>query len=101
MREVPADSIFKTIDFCGVAATYRVTGSGGVPLLLIHAGASSNAQWHEVEHHLQTPLKRIVPDLLGFGGTAPWVGAETLSHDHNADLVATVLVLRSMVQLTW
>ena len=37
------------------------------------------------------PLKRIVPDLLGFGGTAPWAGADSLSHDHNAELVAAVL----------
>jgi pimeloyl-ACP methyl ester carboxylesterase len=78
------------IDFNGAPAIYRVTGTGR-PVVLLHAGASTNAQWHDVEQYLLTPVKRIVPDLLGFGGTGAWSGVEPLSHDHNAELVATVL----------
>lgn len=79
-------------DFANVAAHYEVWGAGP-PLFLLHAGGgSSSAQWQRVAAFLAEDHRLIAPDLLGFGRTAAWPGPGKLTHDLQADLVASLIM---------
>lgn len=79
-----------TVDFRGLAAHLEVHGNGPA-LVLLHAGGSSSAQWKRMAPLLQDAHRLIAPDLIGFGRTPAWPGPGELSHDLQADLVATVI----------
>ena len=56
--------------FRDVRAFYQVWGDG-TPIVILHSGGSSSAQWTKTAEHL--PSHRIIaPDCLGFGATAEW-----------------------------
>lgn len=74
----------------GRRVAYQDQGSG-VPLVLLHAGGSSGRQWTKTASRLSDGFRVIAPDLWGFGLTEGWTGAERLTHDHQADLVARVI----------
>lgn len=62
-----------TIDVAGVRTEVLDTGTGGVPLLLLHGsgpGVSALANWRPVLPALSKQRRVIAPDQLGFGGTA-------------------------------
>jgi len=79
-----------TFAFRGVTVHYLDYGQGE-PVLLLHAGASSGRQWQKIGGFLQDRCRLVAPDLLGFGDTPSWPGPDALSHDHQADLAATLL----------
>ena len=75
----------------GIKVHYRETGSGR-PLVLLHGGGSSGAQWRGVTEILAVRYRIITMDHYGHGGTDPWPGSpETLSHDAEAPLVKAVI----------
>lgn len=78
------------IDFRNVRATYQSWGEGP-PLLLLHSGGGSGAQWSRIAKTLAPERLSIAPDLLGFGATGSWPEAGALTHDLQADLVAQVI----------
>ncbi len=78
------------IDFRGVRATYRTWGQGP-PLLLLHSGGGSGAQWGKIANELAPDWLSIAPDLLGFGATGSWPEAGALTHDLQAELAAQVI----------
>ena len=63
----------------------------GAPVVLLHAGAGSGKQWAKTARLLEPRFRIIAPDLWGFGDTESWSGAEKLTHDHQASLVAGVV----------
>lgn len=63
----------------------------GVPLVLLHAGGSSGKQWVKTASFLEDRFRVIAPDLWGFGLTEGWTGEGSLTHDHQALLVARVI----------
>lgn len=63
----------------------------GVPLLLLHSGGSSGAQWRKTSEHLGDGLRLITPDFYGHGGTAAWQRSAQLQHDDQADLIAATI----------
>jgi pimeloyl-ACP methyl ester carboxylesterase len=79
-----------TADYQGISVHFSDTGTG-VPVVLLHAGASSGAQWKGVVPLLGQQYRTIAPDLIGFGQTASWPGPDDLTHDAQAGLVSTVL----------
>ena len=62
----------------------------GAPLLLLHSGGSSGAQWRKTGENLRGS-RLLTPDFYGYGGTDAWPSKETLQHDNQADLAASVL----------
>jgi lipase len=75
------------IEFRGVPAHYEAWGAGE-PLLVLHGGGSSGAQWQRLAAVFQDRRRTIAPDLIGFGRTSAWPQAGELTHDLQADLVA-------------
>ena len=78
------------IDFKGVRAAFRTWGKGP-PLLLLHSGGGSGAQWDRIAKALAADRLSIAPDLLGFGATGAWPEAGALTHDLQAELAARVV----------
>ncbi len=75
----------------GVAVHYRETGQGP-PVVLLHGGGSSGAQWRRVCDLLGDRFQMITVDHYGHGGTDPWPGApEARTHDAEAVLVRGVI----------
>jgi pimeloyl-ACP methyl ester carboxylesterase len=58
---------------------------------MLHAGGSSGRQWVKSAAILQSRFRVVAPDLWGFGQTDAWQGEASLSHDHQAELVAQVM----------
>jgi lipase len=74
----------------GITAHYRESGAGP-PVVLLHAGGSSGAQWRKAGAFLEDDFRLIAPDLIGFGETDIWPEPATLSHDRQARLVREML----------
>lgn len=83
-----------TVRFRGISAHYEIWGKGA-PLVLLHAGASSGGQWQRFVPLLGDDFRLIAPDLIGFGQTDSWPGPGELSHDLQADLVASIVERRA------
>jgi pimeloyl-ACP methyl ester carboxylesterase len=80
-----------TLSMDGIAVHYRESGSGD-PVVLLHGGGSSGAQWKGVCGLLADRFRTITIDHYGHGGTAPWPGPpEARSHDAEAELVRGVI----------
>lgn len=78
------------IDFRGVLASYRTWGQGR-PVVLLHSGGGSGAQWEKVAAMLSADFGLIAPDLLGCGATQSWTVSGALTHDLQAELAAQVI----------
>ncbi len=63
----------------------------GPPIVLLHGGASSSAQWRRLRPLLEDRYQLIAPDLVGCGQTPAWPKKEIVGHDTQADLVAAEL----------
>ena len=59
-----------TFRYDSATVHYGDSGSGD-PLLLLHSGGSSGAQWRKVGEHL-TGRRLLTPDFYGYGGTDAW-----------------------------
>ena len=91
VRNNPADSQGVTLTVDGIAVRYRETGSGA-PVVLLHGGGSSGAQWRRVCEILKDRYRMITANQFGHGGTEPWPGPpERLSHEAEATLVRAVI----------
>jgi pimeloyl-ACP methyl ester carboxylesterase len=77
-------------EFRGVPAHHEAWGAG-LPLIALHGGGSSGAQWQRLAAALQHERRVIAPDLIGFGRTGAWPQAGGLTHDLQADLVAALM----------
>ncbi len=82
------------ISFRGLRAFYRTWGQGP-PLVLLHAGGSSGAQWSKTGAALADTHTLIAPDLLNFGATGSWPEAGGLTHELQAALVAEIIEAES------
>lgn len=78
------------IAFEGLRARYRTWGDGR-PLVLLHSGGSSGAQWERFAEAAPRGWRLIAPDLIGFGETDAWPQAGALTHDLQARLVAEII----------
>ncbi len=77
-------------EFRGVPVHYESWGAG-LPLVALHGGGSSGAQWQRLAAALQNGRMVIAPDLIGFGKTGAWPQAGGLTHDLQADLIAALI----------
>ncbi len=74
----------------GAAVNYTEAGAGD-PVVLLHAGGSSGAQWRGVVDRLGDSWRLLMPDFYGHGKSDSWTAPERLSHDDQARLVAAVI----------
>lgn len=74
----PADTVVstRTITLHGHEMTYRVAGTGGPIVLLLHGIAASSVTWEQVLPGLARHATVIAPDLLGHGESAKPRGAD-------------------------
>ncbi len=71
--------------------SYFAVSGAGKTVVMLHAGASSGAQWRKIGADLEHRYRLLLPDLFGHGNTEAWRGTTELSHDHNAALVHAVI----------
>jgi pimeloyl-ACP methyl ester carboxylesterase len=68
----------------------RAAGAG-MPVVCIHASASSSSQWRALTDRLADRYRIIAPDLYGSGKTAPWQQDRRLQLDDEVTLLRPVL----------
>jgi pimeloyl-ACP methyl ester carboxylesterase len=85
-----SEDIMPEILFQKLRANYKTWGSGQ-PVLLLHSGGSSSAQWDKIAEAMASDYRLVAPDLLGFGATEAWPVCGGLTHDLQADLAAEVI----------
>lgn len=78
------------IDLNGARVAYAETGSGE-SVVLLHASASSSAQWQSLTEALQARCRVLAPDLYGYGETDPWPGYGPFALADEAALAEAVL----------
>ena len=78
------------IELNGARVAYSDTGSGETALLL-HATASSGAQWQTLTDALRAGCRVLAPDLYGYGETDPWPGDGAFALADEAALADAVL----------
>ncbi len=87
------------VDLHGHRAVYRVAGSSGPPVVLIHGMVNSSRHWEAVATRLAGSHRVIAPDLIGHGDSATPRGDYSLGA-HAAsirDLLATLGVERATI----
>lgn len=77
----------------GVTAHYLEWGAGhrGCPIVLIHSGSNSAAQWNDVAARLGERHHLLAPDLYNCGETSRWPGPGPLTYDGEGDLVLALI----------
>ncbi len=73
-----------------LSVQYLDTGQGE-PVVLLHAGGSSGKQWEKARARFPDGYRILAPDLIGFGQTGAWPGPGELTHDHQADVVLSLV----------
>jgi pimeloyl-ACP methyl ester carboxylesterase len=73
-----------------VAAAYREAGAG-VPVVCIHASASSSGQWRPLMERLAGRFHSLAVDLYGYGQSPPWPGERRLSLADEVQLLEPIL----------
>ena len=82
------------IELNGARVAYADTGSGETALLL-HATASSGAQWQTLTDALRAGCRVLAPDLYGYGETDPRPGDGAFALADEAALVNAILARSS------
>jgi pimeloyl-ACP methyl ester carboxylesterase len=80
------------IDLKEARVAYAETGSGET-VLLLHATASSGAQWQALSETLRSGYRILAPDLYGYGETDPWPGYGPFALAEEAALADAILPL--------
>lgn len=77
----------------GVTAHYLEWDNGrpGPPVVLIHSGSNSAAQWNDVAARLADRHQVLAPDLYNCGKTSAWPGPGPLTYDAEAELVLALI----------
>ena len=78
------------IDLNGARVVYTETGTGET-VLLLHATASSGAQWRSLAETVGSGWHLLAPDLYGYGETDPWPGEGPFALAAEAALAEAVL----------
>jgi len=81
-----------TIELDGARVACADSGSGET-VVLLHATASSRAQWQSLTEALPSGYRILAPDLYGYGESDPWPGNGALCLADEAALVDAVLPL--------
>ena len=71
-------------------ASFREAGAG-VPVVCIHASASSSGQWRPLMERLAGRFRSLAVDLYGYGQSPPWPDERPLSLTDEAALIEPVL----------
>lgn len=74
----------------GVNFQYTAAGSGE-PVVFLHAGGSSSAQWRRVGELLEDRYHLLAVDHYGAGGTDRWGGDAPLEHEDEAELIRALM----------
>ncbi len=79
------------INVDGINVNFVESGKGN-PVVFLHSGGGSGAQWKGVVKSLGGRWRSITMDHYNHGGTDPWPGApEERTHDAEAELVRAVI----------
>jgi len=70
-------------------ASFREAGAG-VPVVCIHASASSSGQWRQLMEQLAGRFRSLAVDLYGYGQSVPWPDERPLSLADEAALIEPV-----------
>ena len=70
-------------------ASFREAGTG-VPVVCIHASASSSGQWRPLMERLAGRFRSLAVDLYGYGQSPPWPDERPLSLADEAALIEPV-----------
>jgi pimeloyl-ACP methyl ester carboxylesterase len=70
-------------------AAFREAGAG-VPVVCIHASASSSGQWRPLMERLAPRFRSLAVDLYGYGQSPPWLDERPLSPTDEAALIEPV-----------
>jgi len=62
-------------------------------VLLLHCSGSSGAQWRSLAARLGARYQVIAPDLIGYGGSAPWSGRGKFCLAQEAGVLRSILGL--------
>ncbi len=79
-----------TLDANGTTVHYGDVGTGD-PIVCLHSGGSSGAQWRRMAGHLDHQWRVLSIDHYGMGGTSAWPGPAALTHDDEGELVAELI----------
>jgi pimeloyl-ACP methyl ester carboxylesterase len=79
-----------SIDRNGARVAYAESGSGET-VLLLHATASSRAQWGALSDALRASWHVLAPDLYGYGESDPWPGSRPFALADEAALAEAIL----------
>jgi pimeloyl-ACP methyl ester carboxylesterase len=71
-------------------AAFRETGTG-VPVVCVHASASSSGQWRSLMERLAPRFRSLAVDLYGYGQSPPWSDKRPMSLADEAGLIQSVL----------
>ena len=74
----------------GQAGVAWTDAGSGQPVVLLHASASSSAQWQGLTRALESRFRVLVPDLHGHGGSVPWRGPGPLTLADEAAIVTAL-----------
>ena len=88
----------RSLEVDGVVLYYEERG-GGAPLILVHGGLSSSAEWEPVVPELATGFRVITPDSRGHGRSGNPAGELSYARiaDDIAELIAALGLERPVV----
>jgi pimeloyl-ACP methyl ester carboxylesterase len=73
----------------GVRLAYEISGTGEIPLVMVHGGLLSQQNWDWVAPHLAKSFRVVTYDRRGHGESERPSGQGSI-HDHVADLAALI-----------
>src|SRR5688572_24341213 len=62
----------------------------GTPVVLLHSSGMSSMQWRRLKEQLAKSHRVLAPDLIGYGGSAPWAGPGDFDHRSDLDVAEAV-----------
>ena len=78
-----------TLDADGTSVYYTDVGQGA-PVVFLHSGGNTGAQWRQTSKHLENRWRLLAPNFHGMSGTGAWPGPDRLTHDDEGVLVAAL-----------